>query len=577
MILRAFAILVLIFGLGAPAFAETRVALVIANARYASVADLANPANDASDVAAALERADFAVSRVSDADFDTMRRALAEFGGRAARSDVAVIYFAGHGLELNRQNYLMPVDADLREARDVAFHTVPLDLIREAARPAARLSLVIVDACRTNPFLASLPGEGRSLARGLARVATRGQNALVAFAAKEGTIAEDGAGRNSPYAASLVAALDEPGLEIGKLFRRVRDDVIRRTRGRQEPALYGSLSEEDFFFVPPAQAEDVAARGLALATPIRTAEPVTLAQTSTPPPAHAPGGAVDLAFWGAISNSRDPRDFEDYLSQFPNGTFAGIALRRLEQLQGTPSPEPAAVPAPEPVRPEPTPEPVVEPPRTVASAPVDPPQPSVPQPVIEPDFLPSRAQIRDSQARLTLLDYVPGPADGLMGRQTEKAISTFQRAEGLTSTGELTRATFDLLAARVPADRLAAFYRELEAQRVAARRAAEERRRLEEEEEAAAEAARRQQQEAAAAAARAPDPAAEEAAELDKLRRRCEWLDNNGNASRIRECIPFINPGTVISSGGDDTETGNPAERDTPSRPALSAGPDEHD
>ncbi|MEO1602572.1 MAG: caspase family protein [Pseudomonadota bacterium] len=538
--------------LAAPALAETRVALVIGNARYERVQDLTNPVNDAADIARALEGAKFTVTRIADADFESMRRALADFGAKAARADVAVVYFAGHGMEIERQNYLLPIDAELSDARDVAFHAVPLSLLRRAAEPATRLSLVIVDACRDNPFLDGLPSTGRSLAQGLARVSARGQNSLVAFAAKEGTIAEDGVGRNSPYAQALSRALAEPGLEIGKLFRRVRDDVISSTRGRQEPALYGSLSEEDFFFVPPVEAS--AARGLTLASPAPTALDV---------PAHAPGGAVDVAFWTAVADSQDPRDFEDYLKQFPNGAFAPLAARRLEQLrapakepapqpvQAKPDPAPAAVAA----RPEPEPEPVVEEPTIVATAPARAPAPDPEQPA----FTASRAQIRDSQVRLTLLDLDPGPTDGLMGRRTATAIATFQRRVGLTADGQLSRQTFDRLSAKVSAERLAAFYAEQEAQRVTARRAADQRRRDAEAARAAEEAEARRQQAAAAAPEPEPEDDADES-EYEALKRRCEWLDNNGNASRLRECIPFIYGGSVISSGGD-TETGNPAER----------------
>lgn len=547
----------------APAWAETRVALVIANARYASVADLNNPPNDGADVAEALGAAGFEVERIEDAGFDAMRRALAAFGDRAARADVAVVYFAGHGLEIDRQNYLLPVDARLADALDVAFEGVPLDLVRRAAQPAARLSLVIVDACRTNPFVESMVAEGRSLSRGLGRVAPAGQNALVAFAAREGTIAEDGSGRNSPYAAALSVALAEPGLEIGKLFRQVRDDVLRNTRGRQEPALYGSLSAEDFYFVPPDPVAAAAPRGLALAAPVQTAGSV--AESPAPArqgkPAHAPGGAVDLAFWSAIAASTDARDFEDYLVQFPGGTFAGLARRRLEELgravpdETAPAAATASVPATAPAT-----APAEAPERIALATPAEAPAPEADD---APGFRASRDQVRDVQARLTILGFDPGPTDGLMGRRTAGAIEIYQRRNALAVDGAVTAALIERLISDVPQPRLAAWYAEQEAARLAARRAEEERRR----------------QQAAARAATAPaigDPAPvtapsetaaapatgdDDARKAAELRRRCEWLDSTGNAWSMRECQELLRPGIKISSGGGSSDTGNPAER----------------
>ncbi len=418
------------------AAAEIRVALVIGNARYAAAPPLANPGNDAGDIAAALEETGFEVARVGDAGFDGMRRALAAFGDRAARADVAVIYFAGHGIELDRRNYLLPIDAELANPLDVAFEAVPLDLARRAAEPARRLSLVIIDACRTNPFLAQMEASGRSLSRGLARVAPVGQDALVAFAAREGTIAEDGEGRNSPYAQALVRALREPELEIGKLFRRVRDDVVRATGGRQEPALYGSLSEADFYFRPPSEPEPEA-RGLALVTP-GTAASVG----ASPLPQPQRGGAVEVAFWTAIAGSTDPRDFEDYLARFPEGVFAGLARRRLEQF-GADAAEPRVAALPEPVAPAP------------------------------PVFVPSRAEVRSVQERLNILGFDAGPVDGWPGRRTSRAVARWQRQEGLAGDGAITAETVSRLETVVPASRVKAHRAELARAAEAARAARE--------------------------------------------------------------------------------------------------------
>lgn len=293
------------------ALATERVALVIGNSDYENVPRLENPVNDADDIAAALESAGFDVERQVDLGYEETRHALANFGARAAKAEVALIYFAGHGIEISRQNYLLPVDARLADPLDVSFQAMPLDLLQRAAEPAKRMSLVIIDACRNNPFVDRLETGTRSLSRGLSTVTPRGKNRLVAFAAKEGTIAEDGDGRNSPYAAALKLALAEPGLEIGKLFRKVRDDVMARTGGRQEPSYYGSLTSEDFYFVPPAP------------------EPAAPAQSQ---PGQGPQDMAEVAFWLSIAESEDARDFADYLSRYPDGQFADLAQRRLAKL-----------------------------------------------------------------------------------------------------------------------------------------------------------------------------------------------------------------------------------------------------
>ena len=232
----------------------SRVALVIGNTGYRDVPDLVNPRHDAADLARVLDTLGFSVTRLDDADFQAFRLGLRAFRDRAARAEVALIYYAGHGVEIERRNFMLPVDARLAALGDVSFEAIPLGLLENAAAPATRLSLVIVDACRNNPFLERLPATSRSVSRGLIAVEPVGRDRLVAFAAREGTVASDGRGRNSPYAEALMAALETPGLEIGKLFRRVHDRVRRATGGAQQPALYGALSAEDFYFRPPTVA-----------------------------------------------------------------------------------------------------------------------------------------------------------------------------------------------------------------------------------------------------------------------------------------------------------------------------------
>ncbi len=166
---------------------------------------------------------------------------MRKFTSAAQGADTAVVYYAGHGVEVDGRNYLVPVDASLAQATDAEFEAIPLDNVRTAVSGANSLRLVILDACRNNPFkLVSTDGK-RSIGRGLARVEP-GANEVIAYAAREGTVASDGSGEaNSPYAKSLVKYLKQPGLEIRLLFGEVRDEVMAATGKQQEPFIYGTL------------------------------------------------------------------------------------------------------------------------------------------------------------------------------------------------------------------------------------------------------------------------------------------------------------------------------------------------
>jgi tetratricopeptide (TPR) repeat protein len=236
--------------------AETRVALVIGNGSYASVGKLDNPAVDAAAVADALRRAGFKTVHVdTDLTAEAMRRALNDFSAEAAGADWALIYYAGHGIEAGGMNYLIPVDAQLKTDRAVQFETVPLDAALASVEGAKKLKIVILDACRDNPFLSKMTRTvaTRSVGRGLGRVEPDTGSTLIAFAAKAGQLALDGkAGQtNSPFAAALVHNMDRPGVEIRKFFGLVRDEVMAQTGQAQEPFVYGSLGGNDYFFRKP--------------------------------------------------------------------------------------------------------------------------------------------------------------------------------------------------------------------------------------------------------------------------------------------------------------------------------------
>ncbi|WP_096790521.1 caspase family protein [Phaeobacter piscinae] len=230
---------------------ERRVALVIGNSSYQHVTRLPNPENDARDIANVLKKIGFEVTSGFDLDFRSMRLAVRDFSEQAEEADIVVVYYAGHGIEVGGENYLIPVNAELKRDRDVDFEAIRLQALLASLETVDGLKIVLVDACRNNPFSVQMASRNatRSIGRGLARIEPSG--VLVGYAAKGGTFALDGKGRNSPYASALLKHLTEPGLELGKLFRKVRDTVYAATGGEQEPFVYGSLPGRDIFLVPP--------------------------------------------------------------------------------------------------------------------------------------------------------------------------------------------------------------------------------------------------------------------------------------------------------------------------------------
>ena len=247
-----------------------RIALVIGNSNYQSVIKLVNPKKDAELVAASLRNTGLAaVTILTDAPRARLLETLRAFAEDAKTADWAVVYYAGHGVEVNGTNYLIPIDAKIASGADLASQGVPVSEIIAAEAGAKKLKLVVLDACRDNPLPAEPPSPNAvasaapvasgDAARSLARTLAQGKGlaaikvdagTLIVFAAKEGQTALDGDGDDSPFAIAVVQRIATPGVEINKLFRLVRDDVMEATAGRQEPYTYGSLpGREDFFFV----------------------------------------------------------------------------------------------------------------------------------------------------------------------------------------------------------------------------------------------------------------------------------------------------------------------------------------
>jgi hypothetical protein len=299
------------------ASAADRIALVIGNANYAFTKTLTNPLNDASDIASLLTRLDFSVTKVVDGDFAAMRSAIRSFNAQADSAKIALIYYAGHGMELGGENWLIPTDAQLKTDLDIANEAISLGALQQSVGRASELGLIILDSCRDNPFIKMTRTKlTRSVDRGLARIEPVA-NVLVAYAAKDGTTATDGDGRNSPYTAALLRHLATPGLDVSFVFRKVRDEVMRATDRRQQPFVYGSLSRNAIYLTSPD----------AGAAPVRPAQ----AQPAQPP--QPPLSKAEDSVWDTIRASNDERLFESFLSQFPNSAHAGDARGRLEAVR----------------------------------------------------------------------------------------------------------------------------------------------------------------------------------------------------------------------------------------------------
>jgi len=307
-----------------PAFAERRVALVIGNSSYANVPRLPNPRNDASDVIARLKAMDFNVIPGLDLDRNGFLNTLAVFGRAAEGADVALFFYAGHGLQVNGQNYLVPTDAKVEYEAELDIALIPVPLVMQQLARGSRVNIVLLDACRDNPFAKELSRSlgtrsSSALGRGLSRVQTA-SGTFIAFATQPDNVAQDGDGRNSPFTQALLANMEKPGLSLSDLMIEVRNDVMRQTNGKQVPWDSSSLTGRFSFKIEGTV----------------TIEPQT--PPLQPPIQSSDPRALELSVWNAIQNSSNPSVLEKFLKDFPDGVFAGAAKEKLARLESATEP-----------------------------------------------------------------------------------------------------------------------------------------------------------------------------------------------------------------------------------------------
>jgi len=309
---------------GSAAFADKRVAFVVGNAAYKSVAPLPNPAVDAKSMARVLRNVGFDVVEGVNLSRDAMTAKLLEFGKKAEGADVAVFFYAGHGIAIDGTNYLLPVDADLKSEMDVKLGAaINVDLTLEQTMSEAKVKLVFLDACRDNPFAAKIRSarttRSVNVATGLAEMKS-GEGTLIAFATGPGQTALDGKqGTNSPFTRALIANVAQPGVEIQQAMTKVRAQVNEETSKSQLPWGHTNLIGSVYLNPVGAPAEG-------------TAE----AQNGPAVTATAPSD-VELEFWRSVKDSNKPEELNAYLTNYPNGTFKSIALARIATLQDGPS------------------------------------------------------------------------------------------------------------------------------------------------------------------------------------------------------------------------------------------------
>lgn len=354
------------------AWAEKRVALIVGNSNYQTVPQLANPSRDANAVARMFRDAGFdsveVHINVGNLEF---KRAIRKFETSADQADIAVVYYAGHGLELAGTNYLIPTDARLASDRDADDEAILLERLVSSADGAKRLRLVILDACRDNPFATSMRRERKTASRavlpGLGRVEPTSTDTLIAYAAKAGSTADDGDGQHSPFTAAVLKNLTVPGLDVRLAFGRVRDEVLKTTSNRQEPFVYGSLGGGNISLVPASAASQDAAvtdvkadfdlvqkigsrrawevflgthptgfyADLARAQ-MENAPPTNMIIAALPPqpaPSARESSSKEAVEWDRLKESTDPAALQRFIKRYPDSPLSITAQQRMDLLK----------------------------------------------------------------------------------------------------------------------------------------------------------------------------------------------------------------------------------------------------
>ncbi len=443
-----------------------RVALVIGNGSYEFATHLPNPTRDAALFAQTIRNAGFEVIDGLDMDKNAMQAAIDRFTESAYDADVALVFYAGHGMQVEGKNYLIPVDAQLSSPAHLQTRTIQMDDIVSALPSDPAIGVILIDACRDNPlartFAASLPAtRSASVNSGLAPIqaSTSGDGSgglLIGYATDPGAVALDGDGSNSPYTQALVRHLAEPGVNIQSALTRVRGDVVKSTGGRQRPWYNASLGREVFLGGAPVE--------LAALAPAADAANEALSAPAAPQATMAAktvdkDWAVESASWDEVVKANTEAHYEFFIQTFPNSRFRPLAELNLKQIRDKKNTQVAALsPAP------------LDASSTAARAVSDPLNATTlatpGTPLTEDAIGLDRKGRLDLQLRLTSLSFDTKGADGALGRNSRRAISAWQVSRGIVETGYLTQAQYSALKTQSEPF-IAQAYRDLEAKRAA--------------------------------------------------------------------------------------------------------------
>jgi Caspase domain/Putative peptidoglycan binding domain len=401
------------------AFADKRVAFVVGNGAYKNVAALPNPAVDAKSMAKVLRNVGFDVVEGANLSRDKMTEKLLEFGKKAEGADVALFFYAGHGIAINGTNYLLPVDADLKSEMDVKLGAaINIDTTLEQTMADAKVKLVFLDACRDNPFAARIRSakatRSVNVQTGLAEMKS-GEGTLIAFATGPGQTALDGeVGTNSPFTRALMANIVSPGVEIQQAMTKVRAQVNEETNKGQLPWGHTNLI------------------GSVYLNPVAGAVGSTAEAPNTSAVTTGPVSEVELEFWRSIKDSNKPEELNAYLINYPNGTFKPLALARIASLQDGPSTATRNLTA------------AIDPATFTEEA----------DQTAEDQLGLDRDQRRDVQRRLTGLGF-DTRVTGKFDEQTRAVITRWQAARGYPKTGFLNKLQHKALQSEIVATRVA--------------------------------------------------------------------------------------------------------------------------
>ena len=419
---------VLVTLLAHPASAERRVAFVVGNGAYRHTTPLPNPAIDAKGMAALLRNVGFDVIEGVDLDRAGMTARLSEFAVKTQGADVALLFYAGHGIAVNGKNYLLPVDADLNSEFDIKFGAaIDIDATLDQTMADAKVKLVFLDACRDNPFADKIRSAARTrsvtVLSGLAEMKSS-EGTLIAFATGPGQTAIDGRqGENSPFTRALLKNLTEPGVEIRHALTKVRAQVSEETNKQQLP--WENTNLTGFLYLNPAPAAPAATASLGAAG-------ATAAPSSWRPPASSSASnEIELEFWRSVRSSDKAEEYSAYLTRFPNGNFTSIARSRLAALQADVGAKGAG---------------------DTQSV-----NPALATRETEDQLGLDQRKRSDVQRRLSALGYFQGNPDGNFNDNTRGAIERWQAARQYPRSGYFNKLQHDaLLAERLPAVRSAA-------------------------------------------------------------------------------------------------------------------------